>query len=59
MLPVTEGNKHYYHLEAGELMLEHIVFQVSDAPGQQVMINTPIGDTEERIVRLVEKLRGK
>lgn len=59
VLPVTEGNKHYFHPEAGELTLENITFQVSDAPGQQVIINSPIGDTEEKIRRLVENLRGK
>ncbi len=56
VLAVSEGNKRYYHPEAGELTLEHIVFQVSDAPGLQVMVNTPIGDTEEKIKRLVERL---
>jgi len=57
VLAVTEGNKRYNHPEAGELILEHIVFQVSDAPGLQVMVNTPIGDTEEKIKRLVERLK--
>lgn len=57
VLPVSEGNKHYFHPEAGELTLEHITFQVSDAPGLQVMINTPVGDTEEKIRRLVERMK--
>ncbi|WP_248928055.1 helix-turn-helix transcriptional regulator [Paenibacillus hamazuiensis] len=58
VIQISEGNKHYFHPEAGELTLEYITFQVSDAPGLQVMINTPIGRTEEKIKRLVEKLKG-
>lgn len=58
VLPISEGNKHYFHPEAGELILEYITFQVSDAPGLQVMINTPIGQTEEKIKRLVENLKS-
>lgn len=50
VLPVSEGNKQYFHPEAGELTLEHITFQVSDAPGMKVMVNTPIGQKEEKII---------
>lgn len=57
VLPVSEGNKIYYHPEAGELTLNNITFQLSDAPGMQMMVNVPIGETEEKIKRLVERIR--
>ncbi|MWV46237.1 helix-turn-helix domain-containing protein [Paenibacillus sp. HJL G12] len=58
VLPVSEGNKVYFHPEVGELTLEHITFQLSDAPGLRVMVNTPIGETEGKIKRLTENLKN-
>jgi transcriptional regulator with XRE-family HTH domain len=52
-----EGRKELNHPVAGQLLFEHAVFHPAEAPGQRLILYTPVAehDTQEKLAALLEQ----